>query len=283
MISNSEEQMNPMVPRNLVEKLRSNIHEHGLREAVEVSALWATKRLLGPTFRRHSRVPLSVLAESAECMNLCAEEMARDVLFAGNGKAALSPLKAEYELLSNKLAVRRDERKLEYPRYYAVEPGSAFLLYVLVRSLRPKIVLETGVADGHSSFFILNAMRANDYGLLHSIDCSARVGSLVADEERERWKLHVLDLRDLKRSFAEVLQDLPPLNLFLHDSDHTSAWQSFELAAALKRLAPGGILASDDCDSCYAFLDVCRDAGLRPAFLVEKCKVFGLAFTPTTR
>jgi predicted O-methyltransferase YrrM len=273
--------MRPLVPRNVLEKLRSNLHEHGLRETVEVSALWATQRLLGQAFHRHSRVPLSVMAESAESMNLCAETMAQTYLFSGSGKVAISQLKKEYELLSDKLAERYAERKLQYPRYFAVESGSALLLYALVRSVRPRIVLETGVADGHSSFFILSAMRANDYGVLHSMDCSANVGSLLAEEECERWKLHVLDLRDLKKSFSQVLKDLPQLDLFFHDSDHTNAWQSFELAEALKRIVPGGILASDDCDSCYAFLDVCRNAGLRPAFLVEKCKVFGLAFTET--
>jgi hypothetical protein len=123
-------------------------------------------------------------------------------------------------------------------------------------------------------------MRASDYGMLHSTDCSIEVGSLLADKDREKWRLHVLDLHNLKKSFREVLKDLPPLDLFLHDSDHTNAWQSFELQAALKRLAPGGIVASDDCDSCYAFLDVCRSAGLQPAFLVERSKVFGLACTP---
>jgi hypothetical protein len=148
----------------------------------------------------------------------------------------------------------------------------------MVRSLRPETVLETGVANGHSSFFILNAMRANDYGVLHSIECSPDVGSLLGEGERKLWNLHVLDTRNLKKSFSQILVGLPPLDLFLHDSDHSHAWQAFELAAALKRLSPRGLIASDDCDGCFAFLDVCRGAHLQPVVLVEKRKVFGLAF-----
>jgi hypothetical protein len=104
------------------------------------------------------------------------------------------------------------------------------------------------------------------------------VGCLLSDEERERWRLHVLQAKSLKRSFSQIIESLPPVNLFLHDSDHTYPWQSFELQAALKKLSPGAVLASDDCDGCYAFLDLCQQANLRPVILVETRKVFGLIF-----
>jgi predicted O-methyltransferase YrrM len=235
------------------------------------------QHLLKSTFRRHSRVPLSVLAGNAEYVGLCAEEMVQTYLISTGAKITLSQIKAEFDLLSAELALRYRDQELPYPKYYAVEQGSSLLVYALVRSMRPRIVLETGVANGHSSFFILNAMRTNDFGVLHSTDCSSEVGSLLSDRDREKWRLHVLDLHNLKKSFGEVLNDLAPIDVFLHDSDHANAWQFFELQTALKRLAPGGIVASDDCDSCYAFLDVCRGAGLQPAFLVERSKVFGFA------
>jgi cephalosporin hydroxylase len=44
------------------------------------------------------------------------------------------------------------------------------LLYALVRARRPQIVIETGVAKGASSAFILLAMRENRWGHLYSID-----------------------------------------------------------------------------------------------------------------
>ena len=43
-------------------------------------------------------------------------------------------------------------------------------LYVLVRTEKPRVVVETGVCNGASTFAILAALEANGTGELHSID-----------------------------------------------------------------------------------------------------------------
>ena len=56
---------------------------------------------------------------------------------------------------------------------YGVGGGTKFnnlILYFLVKKLKPKIVIETGVAAGVSSYFILKAMYENKKGKLISID-----------------------------------------------------------------------------------------------------------------
>jgi predicted O-methyltransferase YrrM len=267
-----------LLPPRVLGKLRENTREHGFRETLERSSLWLAERMLGSMLHRHSHAPLSAFAEAAASMHFSAYDLARTYLFPDHGEANLSQVYSEYETLSGEIAARYSERTLSYPRSYAVEQGSAFLLYALVRSLRPSIVLETGVANGHSSFFILNAMSANGHGTLHSIDRSPEVGCLLSGGERERWRLHVLQPKGLRKNLLQILDAVPPIDLFLHDSDHSYFWQSFEMRAALKKLSARGVLASDDCDCCYAFLDVCQQANLRPAFLVETRKVFGLAF-----
>ena len=50
-------------------------------------------------------------------------------------------------------------------------PGTKeILLYLLIRKYYPEVVVETGVAQGVSSMFILQAMDDNDHGSLVSID-----------------------------------------------------------------------------------------------------------------
>lgn len=44
------------------------------------------------------------------------------------------------------------------------------LVYSLIRSLKPSVVLETGVANGFSSAYILEALNRNNHGHLFSID-----------------------------------------------------------------------------------------------------------------
>lgn len=267
------------VPRDVLAKLRENMHEYGLSQTLERSGVWGAKRLLASTVHRHSRPPLSAFEGVAASVHFSAENLVGTYLPLENRDSALALISSEYERLCMKIDRRYVECRLAYPQRYAVEQGSAYLLYALVRSLRPSVVLETGVANGHSSFFILNAMEANGHGILHSVDRSAEVGGLLTDQDRERWRLHVLKATDLKRSFSEILAALPLVNLFLHDSDHTYPWQSFELNAALKKLAPGAVLAADDCDSSYAFLDACQKINARPVILLETRKVFGLIFS----
>jgi len=164
----------------------------------------------------------------------------------------------------------------KYPRYYALEHGSSFLLYALVRTARPMIVLETGVGDGKSTYFILSALLANGGGTLHSVDIGSDVAGLLRPREKENWKLHVLDPLSLKESFEAILRGLPPVDLFLHDSDHTYQWQSYELHAISGRLAERAMLAIDDVDSSYAFLDFCKEQRKKPILLIDRRKVFGL-------
>lgn len=46
----------------------------------------------------------------------------------------------------------------------------AISVYSLVLHIKPEIVVETGVSDGMSSFFILSALKENQKGNLYSID-----------------------------------------------------------------------------------------------------------------
>src|SRR5439155_13551346 len=62
------------------------------------------------------------------------------------------------------------------------------LLYAICRTLRPRIVVELGVASGVSSAIVLFAMRKNQHGQLISVDLpnydKAWVDAVVAKEGR---------------------------------------------------------------------------------------------------
>jgi len=56
---------------------------------------------------------------------------------------------------------------------------AGILLYAMVRALKPEVVVETGVANGVSSSFILKALDRNSRGRLYSIDLHYREGVSV--------------------------------------------------------------------------------------------------------
>jgi predicted O-methyltransferase YrrM len=200
--------------------------------------------------------------------------------YVSNARSGTDPnqLWHEYEQLQMELQARYSQIAQFHPQISAIEDGTAFLIYSLIRINRPAVAVETGVANGHSSFFILKALIANGFGRLHSIDVAADVGALLSSMERTLWQLHVLTGTNLKQSFTSVINSLPEIAFFLQDSDHTYRWQTYELTTAWSKLEADGIVVADDVDSSYAFLDFCLRRELKPQFLLDKRKAFGLLF-----
>jgi len=137
----------------------------------------------------------------------------------------------------------------------------------LVLLRRPSVVLETGVAMGFTTAVILAAMEDNNAGALHSIDlpplqvdAASFVGRVVPDELRERWTLHVGPSRSLLPGLA---RKLAPIDLFVHDSDHSYAGQYEEYRQAWPHLACGACLISDDVSNS-AFIEFAAQVGERP-------------------
>lgn len=125
------------------------------------------------------------------------------------------------------------------------------LQYAIVRGFRPSVVLETGIANGVSSAYVLLAMERNQKGSLHSIDVDdgsflppgKPVGWIVPEWLRHRWTVRLGDARDL---LPQVLEDVGTLDVFIHDSLHTYDHMKFEYEQAYPHICRGGILISDD-------------------------------------
>jgi predicted O-methyltransferase YrrM len=130
------------------------------------------------------------------------------------------------------------------------------LLYVAVRALRPRVVVETGPFNGASSTFLLRALEANGGdGRLVSFDLpdardalgfpipeGREPGWLVPDDLLPRFELVLGDTRQtLRRRLRGESVDL-----FFHDSLHTTRHMLFEFRTAWRHLRRGGVLVSDD-------------------------------------
>ena len=130
-------------------------------------------------------------------------------------------------------------------------------IWCITRHLHPKQVVETGVAHGFTSRFILEALERNGSGQLSSIDrppldpaTRRRVGIAVSCELRHRWDLIA---RSSQRCLPGLLRRLGSIDLFIHDSLHTKRNVCFELSHAWAALRPGGILVVDDVDTNAGF------------------------------
>lgn len=146
------------------------------------------------------------------------------------------------------------------------------LQYAAMRALRPRVVVETGVASGVSTSYILLAMHKNGVGTLHSIEMGdasflppgKEPGWLVPDWLRERWKLHLADARVLLQS---LLEELGQVDAFIHDSFHTYEHMRFEFEQAYPHLRPGGLLLADDAQWNKAFDEFAAKVGAQARIL----------------
>jgi predicted O-methyltransferase YrrM len=144
-----------------------------------------------------------------------------------------------------------------YTPHWAADSIMARLCYLACRLIKPETVVETGVAYGVSSAFILRALEMNGQGMLFSVDLPPLRrkyerfwGIAVPDELRGRWRLH-------RGTSASVLPRLfkanPTIDLFVHDSLHTHRNMRREFDAVWPHLREGGLLLADDVERNRAF------------------------------
>jgi hypothetical protein len=147
--------------------------------------------------------------------------------------------------------------RVESADFYAKK---VLIQYAIVRAVRPETIVETGVANGVSSAHVLLALHKNHQGTLHSIEigdstylpAGREPGWVVPDWLRGRWKFH---LGDAKQILPGLVRELPPLDLFTHDSLHTYEHMNFEFEQVFPFLRPGGLLIADDALWNAAFWD----------------------------
>jgi predicted O-methyltransferase YrrM len=144
-----------------------------------------------------------------------------------------------------------------FDRRWAADSLLARCCYLMCRLLEPAVVVETGVAYGVSSAFILRALEENGRGVLHSVDLpplrrgyERYWGMAVSGALENRWILH---RGASARVLPGLLEELEAVDLFVHDSLHTYRNMRREFEAVWPRLQTGGALIADDVERNGAF------------------------------
>lgn len=145
--------------------------------------------------------------------------------------------------------------------------GDYGLVYFLTRRLRPRTVVETGVAAGFSSQAFLRALALNgDGGQLWSSDFpyfrlanpEQYVGLLVDGELRSAWHLY---LRGDRANLRRILAEVDHIDLFHYDSDKSYRGRAFALARVQPRLDARSHVVFDDIDDNTHFRDLVERTG----------------------
>jgi len=182
--------------------------------------------------------------------------------------------------------------------------GVRLMLYLLVRKYKPKVVVETGVAKGLSTAYILCAMHENGKGHLYSvdlppklaatreIDCGSThtyqladgqshnefsVGYFVPDSVKTRW---TLVLGNAHKELPPLLDKLGKIDMFFHDSLHTFEHMQWEYETVWPYITDGGLLLSHDVLWNRAFYDKCKTCN-RKATIYQTLGILKKESSPT--
>ncbi len=137
------------------------------------------------------------------------------------------------------------------------DPAFARAVWCLATHLAPQTVVETGVARGVTTRFILEALGRNQRGHLWSIDrppldrrLHSEIGAVVPTHLQNRWTLvHGTS----RRRLPGLLDRIAPIDLFVHDSLHTERNLRFELTRVWAEMNGRSAIVADDIERNDAF------------------------------
>lgn len=212
------------------------------------------RRPKGPAYELHAWE--QVVAEAGRVFGVEAERLLAE------------PELARIEQVVRQRLVDHRERS-SIPRIH--DGGFAFakLCYVACRLVQPENAVETGVAHGVSTAFILEALRVNGRGRLYSIDLpplrgneAESVGAAVPEALRDRWELLTGATRLV---LPRLVRRLDGIGVFVHDSLHTHRTMRMEFETVWPHLSADAVVIADDIEGNEAFADFV--AARRPAYV----------------
>lgn len=126
--------------------------------------------------------------------------------------------------------------------------------YVLVRALKPRVVVETGVEKGLGATVLCSALQRNKAeghpGRYYGTDIDPKAGAL--------WHQHYHEMGQIL--YGDSIESLTALDetidLFINDSDHSPEYEASEYRVILPKLAENGVILADNAhvtDELYKF------------------------------
>lgn len=120
--------------------------------------------------------------------------------------------------------------------------GRQLAWYGLVRLLRPRLVVETGVSHGLSAVLVSHALRRNaalgDKGTYVGVDIDAGAGLLLGDRYPDVARVVTGDSLAVLAALSE------PIDLFISDSHVSAEFEYAECMAVAPKLGAGAIVAT---------------------------------------
>lgn len=142
--------------------------------------------------------------------------------------------------------------------------------YAMVRLLKPRIVVETGVDKGLGAVVICAALLRNSAegspGRYFGIDINPAAGHLLCAPYTTTGQMVYGDSLQVLSGFT------PHIDLFINDSDHSAGFEYQEYKTIRAKLAEGAAILGDNCHESDSLLRFSHECGRRFLFWREQPK-----------
>jgi predicted O-methyltransferase YrrM len=170
--------------------------------------------------------------------------------------------------LRDHIAARVSQSKLAYMADKEVRYGRRVGWYALVRALRPKTVVETGVDKGLGACVLTAALKRNAQdgypGRYTGIDIDPAAGYLLAGEYA---KYGSICYGDSLESLAKLESQI---DCFINDSDHSADYEAAEYRAIKDALGEAAVIIGDNAHYTTKLFEFSLETQRRFAFFQEK-------------
>lgn len=154
-----------------------------------------------------------------------------------------------------------------YGRDIRVEYGRRIGWYALVRVLKPRVVVETGVDHGVGSCVIASALLRNaaegHSGRYYGTEIRTEAGQLFTGRYKEVGEILYGD------SIASLKAFKGSIDIFINDSDHSANYEYEEYLVVKDKLSLGGLIIGDNAHVTDRLSRFSRETGRKFLYFAE--------------
>lgn len=140
--------------------------------------------------------------------------------------------------------------------------------YALVRALKPRLIVETGVDKGLGSCILTAALIRNSQegfeGRYLGTDINPSAGYLLTGEYARFGRIMYGDSIESLRTIADEV------DVFINDSDHSADYEYREYLTIASKLSERALVLGDNAHSCDKLLQFSLETGRQFIFFQEK-------------
>ncbi len=142
--------------------------------------------------------------------------------------------------------------------------------YAIVRAIKPKVIVETGVERGHGALLLCAALlrnaAENEPGRYFGTDINPKAGRLLSGEYASAGKILYGDSITSLKALDETI------DLFINDSDHSADYEYEEFKVIAPKLSAKAIVLGDNAHVTDKLALFSRESGKRFVFFQEEPK-----------